>query len=121
MVGVALHDAAVCEYDLCADETIAGQAVLAPEDPEPAVGARPRVPIVGEAVPALVADRVVPVPPRWVGVGVIRQVPEQVLDQRHAGGTVGVGTVLYAVAIGPTVQFFLPMFRMRPREPAIMR
>ena len=25
------------------------------------------------------------------------------------GGTVGVGTVLYAVAIGPTVQFFLPM------------
>jgi uncharacterized membrane protein YczE len=29
------------------------------------------------------------------------------------GGTVGVGTVLYAVAIGPTVQFFLPMTHAR--------
>ena len=25
------------------------------------------------------------------------------------GGTVGVGTVLYAVSIGPIVQFFLPL------------
>jgi len=29
------------------------------------------------------------------------------------GGTVGIGTVLYAVAIGPTVQFFLPMTHAR--------
>jgi len=29
------------------------------------------------------------------------------------GGTVGVGTVLYAVAIGPLVQFFLPMVAVR--------
>ncbi|MGI9084437.1 MAG: YczE/YyaS/YitT family protein [Aeromicrobium sp.] len=29
------------------------------------------------------------------------------------GGTVGVGTVLYALAIGPTVQFFLPMTQAR--------
>ena len=26
------------------------------------------------------------------------------------GGTVGVGTVLFAVCIGPLVQFFLPLF-----------
>jgi uncharacterized membrane protein YczE len=26
------------------------------------------------------------------------------------GGVVGVGTVLYAVLIGPTVQLFLPLF-----------
>jgi uncharacterized membrane protein YczE len=26
------------------------------------------------------------------------------------GGTVGVGTVLFAVGIGPLVQFFLPLF-----------
>ncbi len=29
------------------------------------------------------------------------------------GGTVGVGTVLYALAIGPTVQFFLPLTQVR--------
>ena len=29
------------------------------------------------------------------------------------GGTVGIGTVLYALAIGPTVQFFLPMTHAR--------
>jgi uncharacterized membrane protein YczE len=29
------------------------------------------------------------------------------------GGTVGVGTVLYALAIGPTVQFFLPLVQVR--------
>ena len=29
------------------------------------------------------------------------------------GGTVGVGTVLYAVAIGPLVQFFLPLVSVR--------
>lgn len=29
------------------------------------------------------------------------------------GGTVGVGTVLYAVAIGPLVQFFLPLVAVR--------
>jgi uncharacterized membrane protein YczE len=30
------------------------------------------------------------------------------------GGTVGVGTVLFALAIGPLVQFFLPLFETRP-------
>lgn len=29
------------------------------------------------------------------------------------GGTVGLGTVLYALAIGPTVQFFLPLTQVR--------
>ncbi|SKB03526.1 membrane protein YczE [Aeromicrobium choanae] len=33
------------------------------------------------------------------------------------GGTVGVGTVLYALAIGPIVQLFLPWFEVR-RAPA---
>ena len=30
------------------------------------------------------------------------------------GGTVGVGTVAYALAIGPLAQVFLPMFSVRP-------
>lgn len=30
------------------------------------------------------------------------------------GGVVGVGTVLYAVALGPLVQLFLPMFTLAP-------
>jgi len=33
------------------------------------------------------------------------------------GGTVGLGTVLYALTIGPIVQFFLPWFEIRPRVP----
>ncbi|WP_293357260.1 hypothetical protein [Phenylobacterium sp.] len=33
------------------------------------------------------------------------------------GGTVGVGTVLYAFAIGPLVQAFLPLFTVRDRRP----
>jgi len=33
------------------------------------------------------------------------------------GGTVGVGTVLYAIAIGPIVQFFLPLVQARLRTP----
>lgn len=33
------------------------------------------------------------------------------------GGTVGVGTVLYAIAIGPIVQAFLPLFTVRDRSP----
>lgn len=33
------------------------------------------------------------------------------------GGTVGVGTVLYAVAIGPLVQAFLPLFTIRDSSP----
>lgn len=35
------------------------------------------------------------------------------------GATVGVGTVLYAVSIGPLAQFFLPVFevRLRARQP----
>jgi uncharacterized membrane protein YczE len=32
------------------------------------------------------------------------------------GGTVGVGTVLFAVAIGALVQFFLPLFDVRDRS-----
>ena len=34
------------------------------------------------------------------------------------GGTVGVGTVLYALAIGPLVQFFLPRWTVRLTPPA---
>ncbi|MEU4217032.1 hypothetical protein [Actinoplanes sp. NPDC026623] len=34
------------------------------------------------------------------------------------GGTVGVGTVAYALAIGPLVQLFMPIFATAPREPA---
>jgi uncharacterized membrane protein YczE len=33
------------------------------------------------------------------------------------GGTVGVGTVIYAFAIGPLVQAFLPMFTIRDTQP----
>ena len=32
------------------------------------------------------------------------------------GGTVGIGTVLFATAIGPLVQLFLPLFDVRRRE-----
>ena len=34
------------------------------------------------------------------------------------GGTVGIGTLLYAVTIGWLVQLFLPLFDPRRREPA---
>ena len=34
------------------------------------------------------------------------------------GGIVGVGTVLYALLIGPVVQFFLPMLTVRVERPA---
>jgi uncharacterized membrane protein YczE len=34
------------------------------------------------------------------------------------GGTVGVATLLYAVAIGPLTQLFLPLFAVRPPAPA---
>ena len=34
------------------------------------------------------------------------------------GGVVGVGTVLYALLIGPLVQLFLPMFTVRLEAPA---
>lgn len=33
------------------------------------------------------------------------------------GGTVGVGTVIYAFAIGPLVQIFLPLFTLRDSAP----
>ena len=38
------------------------------------------------------------------------------------GGTVGVGTVLYAIAIGPLVQFFLPLVSVRlpPPTPEVL-
>lgn len=32
------------------------------------------------------------------------------------GGTIGVGTVLYALANGPLLQMFMPMFEIRPTE-----
>ncbi|MFF1895302.1 hypothetical protein [Streptomyces sp. NPDC058206] len=32
---------------------------------------------------------------------------------RLLGGSVGVGTVLYALAVGPTTQFFMPWFAYR--------
>jgi uncharacterized membrane protein YczE len=34
------------------------------------------------------------------------------------GGTVGIGTVAYALAIGPLTQAFLPWFTVTPRRPA---
>jgi hypothetical protein len=34
------------------------------------------------------------------------------------GGSVGVGTVVYALAIGPLVQLLLPYFLVPAREPA---
>ncbi len=33
------------------------------------------------------------------------------------GGQVGLGTVLYAIAIGPLVHVFLPLFTVRERAP----
>lgn len=36
------------------------------------------------------------------------------------GGTVGIGTVVYALAIGPLAQLFLPLFTWKPR-PAVNR
>jgi uncharacterized membrane protein YczE len=33
------------------------------------------------------------------------------------GGTVGVGTVLYAVSIGPLAQYFIPRLTLPPRQP----
>jgi len=38
MVVAAIHDASAGEHDLCADEVIAGQPVLAPEQANPAAG-----------------------------------------------------------------------------------
>ena len=32
------------------------------------------------------------------------------------GGTVGVGTVAYALAIGPLAHFFIPLLRIRDRR-----
>ncbi len=37
------------------------------------------------------------------------------------GGTVGIGTLAYAVAIGPLAQVFLPIFSVGPREAAGVR
>jgi len=34
------------------------------------------------------------------------------------GGTIGIGTVLYALAIGPLAQAFLPLLTWRAPEPA---
>jgi uncharacterized membrane protein YczE len=35
------------------------------------------------------------------------------------GGTVGVGTVLFAIAIGPLAQVFLPLFETKEPAPAV--
>lgn len=35
------------------------------------------------------------------------------------GGSVGLGTVIYALAIGPLIHLFLPMFTIRERAPAV--
>lgn len=35
------------------------------------------------------------------------------------GGSVGLGTVLYALAIGPLIHLFLPMFTIRARTPPV--
>ena len=35
------------------------------------------------------------------------------------GGSVGLGTVIYALAIGPLIHLFLPMFTIRERTPAV--
>jgi uncharacterized membrane protein YczE len=34
------------------------------------------------------------------------------------GGSIGVGTAAFALAIGPTVQWFMPRFALRPPQPA---
>ena len=35
------------------------------------------------------------------------------------GGTVGIGTLLYAAAIGPLVQIFLPLLAIEKRKPPL--
>jgi hypothetical protein len=35
------------------------------------------------------------------------------------GGTLGVGTVLFAVAVGPSVQWGMRLFGLVPRSPAV--
>ena len=39
-------------------------------------------------------------------------------ENGFSGGTLGLGTVVYALGIGPIVQVFLPWFEMRPRVTA---
>ncbi|MFN2113017.1 MAG: hypothetical protein ACK2TT_07870, partial [Anaerolineales bacterium] len=34
-------------------------------------------------------------------------------------GPVGIGTLLFAVSIGPLVQFFFKLFHVRPHEPVL--
>lgn len=53
-----------------------------------------------------------------VSVGLVRTVIEVVVLAAGwlLGGTVGVGTVLYALAIGPLTQFFLPYFAWSPKN-----
>ena len=36
------------------------------------------------------------------------------------GGTVGIGTILFAAAIGPLIQFFLPLLTIREPRPALV-
>jgi uncharacterized membrane protein YczE len=35
------------------------------------------------------------------------------------GGTVGLGTIAYALAIGPLAQLFIPVFTVRPAAPEL--
>ena len=42
---------------------------------------------------------------------------DEVAAQERLGGILGVGTVLYALLIGPVVQFFLPLLTVRVDRP----
>lgn len=53
---------------------------------------------------------------RWVRMGVEGAV---LVLGWMLGGTIGIGTVLYAVTNGPLLQVFLPMFEIRTRPPAL--
>lgn len=54
-------------------------------------------------------------PIRWTRMGIEATV---LVVGWLLGGSVGVGTVLYAVAIGPLIQQFLPWFEVRAKTPA---
>ncbi len=53
-------------------------------------------------------------PVRWVRMGIELGV---LAMGWMLGGVIGAGTVLYALSNGPLLQFFLPMFEVRPRAP----
>jgi len=53
---------------------------------------------------------------RGINIGVVRTILEiTVLAVGwHLGGTVGFGTIVFAVAIGPLIAYFLPRFTVKP-------